>query len=191
MVRLDLGSSFHKRPGYLGMDILLSEGVDVLGDARQMPFKDSSIDEIYSSYCLEHIDDQLAVVSELWRVCKDGAVIRLILPHFSNPSYYDDLTHQRLYSRRSFEHFDQDLHSVTGYPNYLPQVHIKTESAYLRWWPPQVVARKGTVKRFILTILNGIINTLANLHPFFCERIWCRWVGGFYEVEFTLRIIKK
>lgn len=191
MKRIDLGSSYHKQNGYWGVDILLSEGVNVLGDACSLPFKDSSIDEIYSSYCLEHINDQLAVIAELWRVCKNGATIHLILPHFSNPSYYDDLTHHKLYSRRSFEHFDQDLHYLTGYPNYLPQVHLKTVRAYLRWWPPQVINRKGLVKKIILSLVNGIINGLANLYPFFCERIWCRWVGGFYEVDFLLKVVKK
>jgi len=188
--RLDIGPSYYKTDGFIGMDILPSKGVDVRGDARRMPFKTSSIDEIYSSYCLEHIDDQLAVVKELWRVCAPGATIRLILPHFSNPAYFDDLTHQRLYSTRSFEHYDHDLHILTGYPNYLPEVNLKVEKAKLRWWPPQIIARKRSVKRGFLTILNNIINLLANAHPFLCERIWCRWVGGFYEVDFTIRVVK-
>jgi len=187
---LDIGPSYYKAEGFIGLDILPSKGVNVLGDARRMPFKTSSIDEIYSSYCLEHIDDQLAVVGEIWRICKPGARIRLILPHFSNPSYFDDLTHQRLYSTRSFEHFDHDMHALTGYPDYLPEVNIKCERAEIRWWPPQIIARKGGVKRGILGLLNFVINGLANAHPFLCERIWCRWVGGFYEVDYTLRVVK-
>ncbi len=170
--------------------MLRSSGVDVVGDARCMPLKTSSIDEIYSSYCLEHIDDQLAVIKEIYRVCKAGATVRLILPHFSNPAFFDDLTHQRLYSTRSFEHFDHDMHALTGYPNYLPEINIKVVRAELRWWPPQIIARKSAGKRFILNTLNWLINRLANANPFLCERIWCRWVGGFYEIDYSMKIIR-
>ncbi len=188
--KLDIGPSYYKAKDFIGLDILRSDGVDVVGDARCMPLKTSSIDEIYSSYCLEHIDDQLAVVKEVFRVCKPGAMIRLILPHFSNPAFFDDLTHQRLYSTRSFEHYDHDMHALTGYPNYLPEVNIKLISAELRWWPPQIIARKGVGKRLILNTLNGIVNWLANAHPFLCERVWCRWIGGFYEVDYVMKVVK-
>ncbi|MBM3326876.1 MAG: hypothetical protein FJY65_07845 [Calditrichaeota bacterium] len=189
-IRLDIGSSFSKLTGYIGIDVLPSKGVDIVADACNLPIKTSCVAEIYSSYCLEHIFDQLAVIQEIHRVCQPDANVRLILPHFSNPSYYDDLTHHKLYSARSFEHFDQALHTLTGYPNYLPQINLKTLSAELRWWPPQVIERKKPIRRTLLKILNAIINRLANAYPFFCERIWCRWVGGFYEIDFNLKVVK-
>lgn len=189
-IKLDIGPSYYKAKDFIGLDILRSAGVDVVGDARCMPLRTSSIDEIYSSYCLEHIDDQLAVLKEIHRVCKSGATVRLILPHFSNPAFYDDLTHHRLYSTRSFEHYDHDMHALTGYPNYLPEVNIKLIKAELRWWPPQIISRKGRGKRFILNVLNSIINGLANAYPFLCERVWCRWIGGFYEVDYLMKVVK-
>lgn len=190
-IKLDLGCSYHKLPGYIGLDILVSSGVDVVTDARLMPFPDSSVSEVYSRYALEHIPDNLKVISELWRVCKDGAELRLILPHFSNPAFHDDLTHVYKYSTRTFEHYDHDMHELTGHPNYLPEVNIKLKKTELRWWPPQVIERKSGLKKIVLKSVNSIINTLANAHPFLCERLWCSWVGGFYEVDFTLKVIKR
>jgi hypothetical protein len=189
-IKLDLGCSFHKRDGFVGVDILKSKDIDILADASKLPLKTDCVSEIYSSYALEHIQDQLAVIHEMWRVCSDGAKITLILPHFSNPAYYDDLTHKYLYSTRTFEHYDQELHELTGHPNYLPEVNLKVTKAELRWWPPQVIERKSRLKQIILNTLNGVINYLANAHPFLCERIWCRWVGGFYEVDFSLKVRK-
>lgn len=188
--RLDIGCSFHKRDGFIGIDILPSSGPDVLADACRLPFKDSIFSEIYSSYTLEHIQDNLAVISEIYRVCNPDAIVRLILPHFSNPAFHDDLTHKHKYSTRTFEHYDQSLHELTGHPNYLPHVNLKLEKVEIRWWPPQVIARKGIGKSFILSILNKVINIFANAYPFLCERIWASWVGGFYEVEFRLRVVK-
>ena len=189
-MKIDLGSSFHKMPGHLGVDILKVEQVDVVADARNLPFKDSSIEGIYSNHCIEHIVEQLDVIREMWRVCKDGAVLHILVPHFSNPSYYDDLTHQRLYSTRSFEHYDFDLHEINAHPNYLPEVNLKLEFVKINYWPEHIIVRKVKWKQIVIQLIRAVFNLLANANQFLCERIWCRWVGGFYEVEYKLKVIK-
>lgn len=189
-MKLDLGCSFHKLPGYIGVDILKVQGVDVIADGCSLPFRESVFDGIYASHCIEHIADQLAVIKEMWRVSRPGTEIHMQMPHFSNPSYFDDLTHQRLYSTRSFEHFDHDLHELTGHPNYLPDVNLKLTYQKLVFWPERIMLKKSFLKGLLIKISNNILNFLANINPFLCERIWCRWVGGFYEVEFKL-LVKK
>lgn len=190
-LRLDLGCSYHKRDGYLGVDILKAEGVDVVCDACHMPFEDNTVEEIYSSYALEHIPDNLAVIKEMYRICKPDSKIRLILPHATCPAFYDDLTHYHKYTTRTWEHYDHDWHDLTGHPNYLPEVNLKLLRFELRWWPPQVIARKNSfLKRLILKTLNQVISRFANSAPFLCERIWAHWVGGFYEIDYTLKVIK-
>ncbi len=189
-MKIDLGSSFHKLPGYLGVDILKVDTVDVVADARDLPFKDSSVEGIYSNHCIEHIADQLDVIREMWRVCRNGAILHILVPHFSNPSYYDDLTHQRLYSTRSFEHYDFDLHELTEHPNYLPEVNLKLEYAKINYWPERMIIRKVKWKQIVVRLIRTVFNFFANSNQFLCERIWCRWVGGFYEVEYKLRVIK-
>lgn len=188
--KLDIGCSYHKKDGFIGIDILMAEGVDVIADACDMPFKENTFSEIYSSYALEHIQDNLSVISEMYRVCKSDAKILLILPHFSNPAFSDDLTHKHSYSTRTFEHYDQEMHYLTGHPNYLPEVDIMVVRSEMRWWPPQIIDRKSFIKRNILKFFNTIINRFANANHFFCERIWCSAVGGFYEVEYLI-IVRK
>ena len=187
-MKIDLGCSRYKRSGYIGIDLVKEPGVDIIADARFLPFKDSSLDGIYSNHSIEHISDQLAVIRELWRVCSDGAVIHIIVPHFSNPSYYDDLTHQHKYSSRSFEHYDQELHALTGYTDYLPEVNLKTIYRRLNYWTERTIIRKSSLKAFIIRLITDVINYFANLNHFLCERVWCHWVGGFYEVEFKLLV---
>ncbi|MCF7809538.1 class I SAM-dependent methyltransferase [bacterium] len=189
-MKIDIGSSFHKKKGYIGIDILISEGVDVKADATKLPFRDSSVDGIYSSHCIEHIKDQLAVIHEMWRVCKNGSEIEILVPHFSNPSYYDDLTHQHRYSTRSFEHYDFDYHEKTGHPNYLPDVNLKVMWKRLNYWPDHIIIQKSLLKRFIIRSIRAIFNFLANSNHFLCERLWCGWVGGFFEVEYKIKVIK-
>lgn len=188
--KLDLGCSYHKKPGFIGIDILRTEDVDVLADACNLPFKDNTFTEIYSQYVLEHVADNLSSIQEMYRVCQNGATIQLILPHATCPAFYDDITHVHKYSSRTWEHFDHDMHIITGHPNYLPEVNLKLEHFELRWWPPQIIARKVAWKRGLLNSVNNTINWFANKSPFLCERVWAWWVGGFYEIEYTLRVIK-
>ncbi len=187
---LDLGCSLYKQPGHIGIDILKVPDVDVIADGCKLPFKDSSFEGVYASHTIEHIADQLAVISEMWRICKHDATIHIKVPHFSNPSYFDDLTHQRRYSTRSFEHFDHDLHKKNGHPNYLPQVNLKLYSVRLNYWPQHIIDQKSFIKAKTIQAVNTVINYLANAHHFLCERIWCRGVGGFYEVEYLIRVLK-
>ena len=188
--RLDLGCSYHKKADYLGIDILKTQDVDVLADASALPFADNCFEKVFSQYVLEHIADNLAVLRELYRVCRNGAQIHLILPHATCPAFYDDITHVHKYTTRTWEHFDHDLHAITGHPNYLPEVNFKLVHFELRWWPPQVIAGKTRWKRVLLNSLNKLINSFAKRFPFFCERIWAQWVGGFYEIEYLLKVIK-
>jgi len=191
LTRLDLGCSRYKTSGYLGVDIARVPGVDVIGDARRLPFKTSSLDGIFSHHCIEHIDDQLAVISELWRICRDGAEIHIVVPHFSNPSYYDDLTHHFKYSTRSFEHYDRTMQPLTGHSIYLPEVDLRLIKTRLNYWPERTISRKSAGKALLLRVVTWVINGLANLNPFLCERLWRDWVGGFYEVEFLFKVVKE
>lgn len=189
-MKIDLGCSRYKKPGFLGVDIDRVNGVEVIADARHLPFKTSSLDGIYSHHCIEHIDDQLAVIGELWRVCRSDSEVHLIVPHFSNPSYYDDLTHKHQYSTRTFEHYDKRMQALTGHSVYLKDVDLRLESARLNYWPSEIVSRKGWLKRTLLKCITGVLDLFANANPFLCERIWCGWVGGFFEVEYRFKVIK-
>lgn len=190
-LKLDLGCSRYKSDGYIGLDIAPAADVDVLGDGRKLPFRTSSITGVYSHHCIEHIDDQLAVISELWRVCQHGAEIDLTVPHFSCSAYYDDLTHHYKYSSRSFEHYDKRMQPLTGHSIYLPEVDLRLEEVRLSWWQERTINQKSPFKAAILRLLNDAINYLANSNQFLCERIWCRWVGGFYEIQYRFRVVKE
>jgi hypothetical protein len=126
----------------------------------------------------------------LYRVTKPGGRITIVVPHYSNNAYWSDMTHLRPFGARSFEYYDLDHARSAGFPIYLPDVNLKTLSVKLTYWPERIFAHKTWWKRLILTFLNGIFSTIANISPFLCERIWCYWVGGFYEVTFVLEPVK-
>lgn len=55
---------------------------DVTCDVTDLaPFADKTMDYVFSSHVLEHIDDAKAVLREWWRVIKPGGYLVLYLPH--------------------------------------------------------------------------------------------------------------
>lgn len=50
-------------------------------DGVNLPFEAESQDYVYSSHCLEHIDDYKAVIKEWYRVTKFGGHIVTVVPH--------------------------------------------------------------------------------------------------------------
>ncbi|KAA0232146.1 methyltransferase domain-containing protein, partial [bacterium] len=70
-VAIDLGCGYRKHAGAIGIDIARIPQVDVLADAtRPLPIRDSSVDAVYASHLVEHLDDLMAFMGEVWRVCK-------------------------------------------------------------------------------------------------------------------------
>ena len=191
MKKLDIGCSYHKLPGYLGVDIEAGPDVDVRADMNALPFKTSSIDLVHTRHTLEHVDDPHGCIKELYRICKPDGIIRIIVPHYSNPAYWADVTHKRPFSARSFEYYDLQLAKRSGFPIYLPEVDFRTKRIRLTFWPKRIYQNKNLLKRWIIGILDFVLSNLASWNPFLCERLWCNWVGGFYEVEFELQPVKK
>lgn len=96
-VRLDIGCGKNKIEGFLGVDAIAFEGVDVVADMREAwPWDDSSVDEVHCSHFLEHLtgEQRIHFFNELYRVLKPGAQARIITPHWSHERAYGDPTHQ-------------------------------------------------------------------------------------------------
>ena len=55
---------------------------DIIGDVTDLAiFRDNSLDFVFSSHVLEHLDDTAGALSEWWRVIKPGGHLVLYLPH--------------------------------------------------------------------------------------------------------------
>ena len=59
---------------WVGLDILHSPGLSVVGDACQLPFRSGSFEAVYMNQSLEHFADPWQAVSEVHRVLKQGGV---------------------------------------------------------------------------------------------------------------------
>ena len=64
--------------------------LDVVADARMLPFRDGSLDRISADSVLEHIPHPHQVLAECFRVLKPGGVLKLVTPFAFNLHGYPD-----------------------------------------------------------------------------------------------------
>lgn len=62
---------------YLGVDVAHSESVDILCDGEKLPFRDSCFSASLCLQVLEHIDNPMAVIDEIFRVLKPNGLLFL------------------------------------------------------------------------------------------------------------------
>jgi predicted SAM-dependent methyltransferase len=121
-IALDLGCGPSKKEGYIGIDKLMLPGVDYLADLeKDLSFlPDNSVDEIYSSNFLEHIDDLEQFMKECHRIIKPGGIMNIFVPHFSNPWFFSDYTHKRFFGLYTFLYFSDKNHK---YKRMIPEFY--------------------------------------------------------------------
>lgn len=81
-MKLDIGSGDSPVEGYIGVDKYATRADIIKADMWDLPFDDDSIDAIYSSHALEHIERWrvLPTLTEWRRVLKPGGHLDLRVP---------------------------------------------------------------------------------------------------------------
>lgn len=180
LLRLNIGSGRCRLPGFLSVDNNRNAGeVDVAHDLDQLPwpFEESSVGEMEMDHVLEHLEDTIGVIQEIYRICADGASVRIMTPHFS--CNWTHPGHKRAMGVGLFDHFNPEVEEHYG------DCHFEVEQVRLHWMRPRY--QTNWPRRWV----SGFIDLLANASPRLCQRLWCYWVGGFDEVEFRVRVVKK
>lgn len=81
---------------FINLDIFPFPGVDVVGSADKLPFKDATFDGLTSESLLEHVADPKGVALEMMRVVKPGGYIYasapFIHPYHASPDDFNRFT---------------------------------------------------------------------------------------------------
>lgn len=104
---LELGCGFSKAPGAFGVDILPGSQADLIHNLNVFPYPllDASWDRIICHDVLEHVDDFIRTMEEIWRIATPDATVEVHAPFMSSVNYFSDPTHKRAFTSRSFDYF--------------------------------------------------------------------------------------
>ena len=128
MLRVDLACGQTKKEGFVGIDNKQLDGVDVVHDLLQFPWplKDDSVYEMNCEHFVEHIPIQLwdgsyglsRFMEEVYRCLMPLGTIKIVAPHYMSMESYQDFTHCRAITDRTFMYFDQSITGKVGIDHY-------------------------------------------------------------------------
>jgi SAM-dependent methyltransferase len=122
MKTLDLGCGPNKTPGAVGIDGNAACQPDICHNLNVLPYPlpADDFDEIICSHVIEHVESPVAVMTELHRVAKPGAVVRISTPHFSSISSWRAPDHRYHFALHSFDFFAEG-----GYAGEVPRFRLR------------------------------------------------------------------
>ncbi len=105
--KLNLGCAKVIMKGYDNLDFNNDlPGVDIVQDLNDHPWKsipNNTYDEVFAKFILEHTADNMADMEDLWRICKNGAIIKIWVPHSNSDLTWAGMGHIRGYNLTAFD----------------------------------------------------------------------------------------
>ena len=190
MVKINLGCGKDIKEGFVNIDKFAGKGVDILIDLEKQKltefYEPNSIDYIYSSHLLEHLNNPEDVFLDMLKIAKPDAIIEIRVPHFMRAKT-KIIFHKRDFSLHSFEPFIKGFEESTS---------LETDDGF-------GIAKLAVLNRElhwmtfpsnkILVVLNRIVESIINSN-YFMQRITEHYfgylIGGFYEIYFMFKVVK-
>jgi SAM-dependent methyltransferase len=146
MKKLNFGCGRIIREGFVNVDFQKGKGIDKSFDFLKYPYpiKDNTFDNVLIDNVLEHLDDPTRVMREIWRICKDGAMVEIIVPYYNSYYAYADPTHVNYFS-------DLGMRQTLGEVEY---AHEPQKEKY------EIVEMKLVPQRFFKLLPFPILNVM-------------------------------
>lgn len=107
MKKLNFGCGTDIREGWDNVDIQedsrLTKSFDF--DRFPYPLKNNHYDYILMNQVIEHLLYPDRVLMELYKTCKNGTLIHIETPHYTNKGAFNDLQHFHFFNENAFKNF--------------------------------------------------------------------------------------
>ncbi|MEI6843440.1 MAG: methyltransferase domain-containing protein [bacterium] len=158
-MKINLGSGKRRMEGYTNLDILPLENVDIVCDLNKgIPLEENSVDEVFANHFLEHIKNLPYMMEEIYRVCKDGAVVDIRCPYFKSNGAFKDPTHVVFITENTFDYFNKEYTEGGKLPDYGFKCNFKVEKISYIWHSRRMkfVPFKSFLRRYVWNIAHSI-----------------------------------
>jgi len=159
---IELGCGQKSKQGRITVDKADLPNVNIVADIENcLSFlPDNCVDEIHCRSVLEHIENFEDLIREIVKVLKKSGEAHVFVPHFSNPYYYSDYTHNRFFGLYTFYYFvDTERQLTRRVPNFYTDIRINIISRQLVFRSPFWLSRQ----------IKKAFGFLINCHRFFIE----------------------
>lgn len=154
---LDIGCGPNKIPNTIGVDKRLIQGVDVVCDIeRELPFKANSVDLIWMRHVIEHVGNLIGLMEEVYRVCRHGAAVEIVVPYYTSRGAFRDPTHVRYIAEDTFQYFELPTDYGIRTNLRIERIHYDTRKPF-RWLPRYFQKR---CRRYLWNVVDNMEVTL-------------------------------
>jgi SAM-dependent methyltransferase len=173
--KLNLGCGKDLKKGYINLDKGRAPGVDIVHDLDKYPwpFKDNYFDEVYARDVIEHVKDLFRAMMEIKRVCRNNAIVRIIVPYWhSSGAFYPN--HNYFFNIDSMKFFTEEKRGYDSYYGFRME-KIKLIPSKIGW----LILPFPVPKKMFPNVLN-----FRHLMSYLFGEI-------ITKIDFTLRVVKK
>jgi SAM-dependent methyltransferase len=164
----------------IGIDNRKDTEADIVCDINKcIPLKNNFVDKVVAMHTLEHVSDLVKVMEEIWRVCKHNAEVFINVPYFTSSGAYDDPTHRRVFTYRTFDYFTPNFE----YEHYTKS-KFKIKSKRIMFFGENLPPKMKWLQP-----IEKIINPIINKFPLYYQS-YLAWILPSREIHYILEVIK-
>ncbi|WP_440931017.1 class I SAM-dependent methyltransferase [Candidatus Pelagibacter sp.] len=168
--KLNLGSGNEIKEDFINVDFKQDINVDVVHNLNNFPwpFENNTFSEVLAENVIEHLDDFMKVMEEIYRVTKQDSLIKISVPYWNSSYAYIDPTHKKGFHELTFSFFDPESPYCKQRPYYSKaRFKVKSFSYVIAPFAPYFLlpfVKNIEIKNKILKKIIGLVgNIFSNI----------------------------
>lgn len=169
--KLNIGAGFDIKKDYVNHDIANLQNIDVVHDLNKFPWPwdDNYFEEIIAKDVIEHLNEFIKTIEEIYRITRIGGVVKIQVPYWNSWAAQADPTHRRGFHEYTFRFFDPNSSFCKERPYYSHARFKIIEEAFViiplsPYFPLPYLSRKIIIKNsFLKRVLGFISNHISNI----------------------------